>query len=93
MKKEKLERRQYRYKEGSVVKFTDKFLNDYWRGRDYKKGDIGIVTHTYGNDDWRKYQVEITVYRNNTPFETKKSVYKGRDVHLLTYNDAMVESL
>jgi len=92
MKKEKLERRQYRYKLGSVVKFTKTYLNS-WYGRSYKKSDIGIVTSMYEEQTWRTYQVEISIWRDNEIIEEKRSVYKGKDVNLLSYNDAMVESL
>ena len=92
MKKEKLERRQYRYKLGSVVKFTETYLNS-WYGRNYKRSDIGIVTSMYEEQRWRTYQVEISIWRNNQVIEEKRAVYKGKDVNLLSYNDAMVESL
>ena len=86
---ERLKKRQYKYKIGSVVKFTPRFLNDYWRGRKYTKNDIGIVTGV--NVD--SYYVDIDVYRKSEILETNKWAIRGREVHLMTYEEAIMEKL
>ena len=94
MKKDKLQRRQYKYKVGSVVEFTDRFLESYSNWRRIKKGDIGVVTRLPDeSDSWRKYEVMIDIYRDGEIYEKDTWVYKGRWVHLLSYNDALIERL
>ena len=93
MKKDKLKRRQYKYKVGSVVTFTDKFLNSYSNWRQIKKGDIGIVVYIPDDGRFGRYEVQVNVYRNGELYKENIWVYKGRQVHLISYNDAMIERL
>jgi len=84
---ERIKKRQYKYKEGSIVKFKPEFFRKRWMSRGIKKTDTGEVIKNF-----KQYCV-IKVVRNNIVINKYLEVSKGKDVKLITYEEAMMEKL
>jgi len=85
---ERLNKRQYKYKIGSVVKFKEQFFTwTCFLGR-ISRADIGIVI---GFGDFNLCIIDV--YRQGNLIEESILVEKSIDVGLLTYNEAIMEKL
>lgn len=84
---ERLKKRQYKYKEGSIVKFKPEFFRKRWMSRNIKKTDTGEVI-SYDRDS-----CTVSVIRKGVFIDKLRYLHKGKDVKLMTYEEAIMEKL